>query len=419
MCQITLANFHDERVNKMFFLLAGSAGSIVHDDGWGFRQAGEPAYRCSLPMFYTLEAGEILATTGSRENTSPLLGHIRQASPKVPVTEENAHPFILEDVTFVHNGKLIPEDEKKFVMEIEIDEPDKKDPEKVVKKTVSRSDSLIFFEHFMSFYEKSEEENPQKKFVECLNSAMNDFSGKFAMVFLIGETYYVVRGRTADLYISYQVDWEDETKVNGWAINTDKKNLEWSTNLLSNLLCLEDGTSPMRFTEPKLLEQESIFVAEDLGLTLIGTVKEKWPVTTSYTTYAQPYKGAGNFQSGGTSGTTTTNKLGKSPAAKYAEKVYNFMVEYSLSPQDISNLLLASYDISVVEAEEHIIKNFCEEVIPEIRKLTSKSIRKTFKKRLIAGFPIYRYTKAHQYPWMFNDKTIQLSLLEEVTTKKS
>lgn len=411
MCQISLGNTHNEQYNKLFFLLAGSMGSIVHDDGWGFVQPGSPQFKCNLPMHLTTNSGDILAKHNLEENNRPLLGHIRQASPKVPVTTENAHPFTLDDVVFVHNGKLTPVDEKKFVMEEEVDEIDSK-TQKITKKKVSRSDSLIFFEHFMSIYEASSEKNAQKKFTDSVTKAMEDFTGKFAMCFLIGGTYYVVRGRSADLYISYLVGEKDESI--GWVINTDKKVLDFSTRLLANISKLETGKE-LFFTEGKILDAESIYLAGDTGLAKIGTIVEKWtPVAT--TTYA--WEGGRNFPATQTKNTSTTGSGGKTSAGKWAEKIYEFMSAFSLTLYDINNLFLIIYDCSIQEVQEHYVEHFCNKIMPLLKNATNKSIRKMYKKALFGGFPAYRYNKSVPYPWMLIARSQQIQLLEAITPKK-
>lgn len=417
MCQITVANLHRDEYNKLFFLLAGSLGSTEHNHGWGFAQASAESspetFKCSLPLYCTTNSGVFLRGEKPDWNDQPLIGHIRQASPQVPVTTDNAHPFAIENVMYVHNGKLTPRDEKEFIMEEDMDTWDEKLGAMVTKK-VKRSDSLIFFEKFMDYFEKNTEEDLEKKFVECMNNAMSHFDGKFAMVFLIANRYFIVRGRSADLHIAYL---QNEAQENiGWVINTNKKVLDWATILLSNTtqLLYEEA---LEFTTGKLLKEETIFVAEENDLRIIGTVKETYPVVSTYAGKG----GATNFTgtSGGNGGTSHTKSSKRSAAEKYAETVYTFMREYSLTLADINVLFLIGYNCSLLDVDGEILKHFCNKVIPRLQNGTTKPLRKQMA-NTVTTFSPYRYSGTGlAYPWMLNSRTKQAQLIAEIAKQNA
>lgn len=95
--------------------------SHKHADGWGaawvtpdgtigLRKSARPAF----------DDPEALSTLSDVRSTA-LIFHLRWASPGIPVTPENAHPFLLGQTAFAHNGSLdvtealranIPEDLK-------------------------------------------------------------------------------------------------------------------------------------------------------------------------------------------------------------------------------------------------------------------------------------------------------------------
>ena len=206
MCQITVSNLGDDFLNREAFLILGAEGSTVHGDGWGYCFSNGETLKTYLPMYCTTNIGEILGDKKTR-SAPPLLGHIRQASPKVPVCTANAHPFAIDNVYFVHNGKLTPKDEDKFSIEYEVEETDAKDGKKK-KVKYNRSDSLIFFEHFMETWKGAQNtyNSEEEKFVWVLNKAMEAFYGRFAMVFLIHDKCYIVRGKTAELNIAYRLN---------------------------------------------------------------------------------------------------------------------------------------------------------------------------------------------------------------------
>ncbi len=416
MCQISVNNLRDESLNKKLFLLMGSVGSTIHKDGWGFADGKGGSFRSGLSMYYTMDSGEIL-NREFKGGDGILLGHIRQASPQVPVLVKNTHPFTKKGISFVHNGKLTPKDEKNFVMEEELNEVDPKTHKPVIdektgkNKTVKikRSDSLIFFEEFLKHYKD------EAHFVDALKETMELFTGKFAMVFVINGSFYIVRGKTADLYISYLHDGTFDSKKNpgigGWAINTSKEILDNSCILMSNLNLLEGGQA-LNFSLPSLLKEETIFKAEKDGLVELGEIKENSVPTQNY-----------NYDNKWRSDTTNfTDKKGTG-AIKYKDlfkmykQIFDFMGSYSLSPHDIQNIFGAVYSASLLEATEAMLKHFCNVVLLELSKKTEKNIRRRLKKAVNGGY-LFRYQyKDIEYPWMLNSKTEQIKFIEELEKK--
>ncbi len=412
MCQISLCNLGEQALNKKLFLLMGHEGSPIHDDGWGLSNSSGEIWKCSLPMFSTSDSGEILK--GFDTGKTPLLGHIRQASPKVPVMKQNSHPFKQKGISFVHNGKLSPKDEKNFVMEEEVVEIDSKTKEKKTVK-VNRSDSLIFFEEFMKHY-KGED-----SFVKALQETMELFTGKFALVFVVNGKYYIARGRTADLYISYLMDRSDkEEKVIGWAINTSKDVLDKSLLLLSNLQQL-DGKKPLDFTIPKILEEETIYKADKNGLEVVGEIKENSAPATTYN-----YGQYNNWQKGNTGAsnptkptTETTTEIDKDTAKMFA-RIYDFLRGSSLSTQDLQFIFDKMYSASILEVTKPMLEHFIKVVIPRIDNKTNKDIRKRLRKILGGHYLMhYQYRDDMEYPWMFNPKSVQIEFVEQLEAKKA
>jgi predicted glutamine amidotransferase len=412
MCQLNAINLHDEQLNKLLFLIMGSFGSTVHDDGWGVAGCGTKICKSAMPMYGTLDSGELIENMPL--GNTPLLGHIRAASPQVPVNKANAHPFQIGNLTFAHNGKLVPKKEEDFIMEIEVQSLDKEGKKEYHKDgtpkmlKVKRSDSLIFFEKFVEIWKSTPGKDQDEKFVTVLQETMKLFTGKFAMLFYIGNTMYVVRGRTADLHISYWTESSDEdAKVLGWAINTDGKTLDWSTNLLSNMEQLNGGEL-LWFTLPKALEAETIYKAADFGLIKLGEIKEETSPVATYGNYRRDWgAGDGNF-----SRTTDSGSRIKSELEPLFREIYEFLVDYSMYPSDLSNIFMAVYQASLAEATLEMIKDFTKRILPLLRNMTNKDIRKRIKKlngNMPVGYAVY--TSTVKYPWVFNEKKVQENLI--------
>lgn len=410
MCQISVCNLGDENLNKKLFLLMGTEGSGIHNDGWGLGSFNGDAWKCSLPMQYTSDAGHILSKIKSGKQI--FLGHIRQASAKVPVLAKNAHPFKKDGIVFAHNGTLTPKDESKFVLEETIEEKDSKTGE-IKTVTVKRSDSLVFFEEFLKHY-KGED-----TFVDALKETMELFWGKFAFVFIINKTYYIVRGKTADLHISYiKEEAKQDAKIIGWAVNTSKDILDKSLILLSNLEEL-DGRNPVNFTFPAILKAETIYKASKTGLVELGEIKEndKWVSTKSYypaDSWGKRAAGESNF----TTGTTTETKN----EHKVFRRIAEFMFGNSLSVADLQAIFGAVYGASLQEVTMPMLVHFCKRIIPAIESRTGRE-GKQFRKRLrrtIGGYAVmlYQYEKGMEYPWIFNSKVVQRQFVEKLEELK-
>jgi predicted glutamine amidotransferase len=415
MCQITVSNLGDSSLNKKAFLILGSLGSTVHGDGWGFSDSEGHSWKCPLAMHWTSDAGSVIRKHVIKNN-KPLLGHIRRASPQIPVSTDNSHPFKIGEIVFVHNGKLTPKKESDFVMEIEVEKMDKDGNKELNKdgstkmEKIKRSDSLIFFEKFVEIYhtEDMSKLEQEKRFVDSLNKTMELFYGKFAMVFVISDKTYIVRGKSADLHISWRLaeHGKDSEKI-GWIINTDKATLNQSTLLLSNVEQLE-GRKELIFLSAEMLKAETMFVAENAGLRELGEIKEN----SSPVAYSKSESTGLGYSSNYYNGKKDED------FDKYKEEIFNFMMGMSLSPEDIQNILFAYHNVSILEVTKPILKQFIQEVIPSLYKRTDKDIRRDLKK-VLGGFPVrmYRYSNGMAYPWFLNPISVQREFVKKLSEK--
>jgi predicted glutamine amidotransferase len=431
MCQLCAVNAGSELLNKELLLVAGSLGSIVHDDGWGIFN-GETWWKCAMPMHLTSNAGSLVKEKLPK-GRKPIFLHIRQASPLVPVITANAHPFADGDFTFAHNGKLTPKEEKNFVMEEEVpDIDDKTGQQKVDVKTgelktkmVKRSDSLIFFEELMQVYTEISEKDTGNKLdsratmVKALKDTMEKFTGKFAFLISDGTDHYVVRGRTADLYVSYlRQEASLESTVYGFMVDTGKDVLSEALGLVSNLRQLR-GDSPLHYSYPAMLENNSIFVLEKAGLTRLAPIYEN-----SATVYSTPWtregvSGGRNFTPDIHTKAGETSKANPDELEKLHQRIFTFMTDYCLSPWDIQNLFLAYYDASLEEVTMPILRHFVKKEIPNLCSRVRKAVRKDMKKIIGNSFvPTSAYEQGDQYPWIFQHKNAQASFIKRLSKSR-
>ena len=387
---------------------------------WGFIEPGGGTFKCELPLYLTSNAGTLVKKDRTKQKDRPFIGHIRRASVKVPVNTENAHPFFKDDILMVHNGGLTPNDEKEIPMEYKVKEMvaktvNGKTEKKEEEVTYKLSDSKIFLDKFAEEYQKREGSNPVTDFEKAFNDAMSKFYGKFAMVFAIGESYYIVRGNTADLFISYLQD--STGKKLGWVINTSDKILDFACSMISGLNLFQ-GKSELNFTYPKALEKETIYLAEPLDVKAVGKAKENVYVyrkEAGVSNFSRQNFGSNAGSNGAaTSGRASDNFL--SPEF-CADALFDFMYDFSVSVEDLQTIFYILYGASFLELTHEIVEHFFVEVVPVFKASTTRKLRKNMKKNYPLGFHRYLYTENVQYPWFLNEMHVQGDLIKTQKSK--
>ncbi len=254
MCQLIFVNAGATDLNRMLsFQLSKFDSEFTNRDGFGiFTKGGiwksvtEPA---KIPNVGIILREKI-------KNPGPVLLHVRAASKGIAVEEKNVHPFESKDFVLAHNGTLFDKDEVTTWDE--------------TKDESRPSDSLMFLNELQNQYTK------KKGVVEALKEAMALFKGKFAFLIFCKKdnTYYAVRGRTADLHIAYisAVTPEGELSPLGYVINTLETTLEKALSEVCHLY--ELGTGRTLFYEIKELEKETIYQCNDTDVVEIGKITE-------------------------------------------------------------------------------------------------------------------------------------------------
>lgn len=403
MCQISYFNTGDSQLNRELFVIASAMGASVHKHGWGIINPTGESAKSAIPANLCMNSGSFI-----NRIDGPLMGHIRLASAQVPVTTKNSHPFDINDIFQLHNGTLVPNDEKKHNVE-ETLETTNEHGTKIISK-IKRSDSLVFLEHLAIKYHEAEGD-----FIKALTESMKDFHGKFAFVYFLKGTgeKFIVRGKTADLYILYfRESKETDSKITGYAINTSKDVLETSVLVLSNLQ-QSRGQEPLYYSDAKLLKEETIFVPDEFDVREVGSIKETgW--ATKYAAwenedYFSDYGRGGSFTKG--NGTTPIN-YADGDIVKYAGEIFAFMDEYSVSLHQIMTLWSKTYECSILEAEKAHMKHFVTKVLGTLRSSTTKAIRKQVRNLCGGNFPVEIYIREDvEFPWMINPKNVQNRIL--------
>ena len=374
MCMLTVVKTPSVNFNKEMLTLLLMLNSTANKDGTGMF-SGQKSWKTDMSANKTTNLGEIVDIVMQDSESKTYCGHVRAASTGVPVTLENAHPFVSDEagIILAHNGKLVPIKRPSWL------------PAMDVYKT---SDSYVFLKELEV---KILSQGKNRDVVLALQETMKAFTGKFAFLIYdtMGNNYYAVRGKTAKLFVSYVKD-EKEKQV-GYIINTDDDRINHAELMLRNL---KESVKDTMYTidEPVLLEDEKIFL---LGKDILecGDIKENTATTTSYSG-----AGYGNYRGKNRYPYAETTK--NIPSS--VEGLLYFMNKYNLSPSDMDRLFQSTISKTLSSVEEKDAKDFLQ--YAATRLTASKNMCKWIKKSFPSGVPASMYVKfGLEWPWMLNE----------------
>lgn len=381
MCQLTYSNMHEMYLNSLMIYLLGKIGSEKHDDGVGFICPDNSIWKCQLAAKDITNLGGIVSKFVIDDKPIPF--HIRAATYGIEVTKENAHPFNGKHYILMHNGTLLPRNGE---------EPKDKKKDSDSKK-------------FLDALDSARDTNKKKKFPEIFNDAMKDFAGKFAFIIREKDTNvdYIVRGRTAELWISYVIV---DDKKSGYVINTSKETLKSAFHEFINIWDLFFPEN-VKFSEPKLLKQETIFIAKEDEIEEIGKSLEVTPVRETHS--ITPYRNQRNFNNWG----SDEQDLEAVEIATKAYKIYDFLKEHSMGLLDFQLMIMISSGISILELTKEDLQLYIDFIIPKVS--ANKKVKDDVR-RILNGsaFPHEIYEKYDlEYPWTVNEGEKVIKALNE------
>lgn len=382
MCQLTYSNLHDPYLNGLMIYLLSMIGSERHDDGCGIIMSDNSIWKTKHAAKNIKNMGSLLFEFITNDNAVPF--HIRSATWGIEVTDENAHPFDGKHFILMHNGTLIPKNGE---------EP--KDKKK-------DSDSL----NFLNSLDASKDKSGDDSFENIFNNTMKEFSGKFAFIIRNKDTKtdYIIRGKTAELWISYLSLGEKRV---GYVVNTSDITMKEAFRHFRNFSGLISGVE-YNISDPKLLEQETIFIGEKDDIRSVGKTTETSPIKAievvekGYTKTKRK-----------TSLMSSDNYGNSSDIFKVALRIYKYLDEHSLSLLDFQMILYIISGISILEVTMEDLNMFIEYLIPKIssensiKKFVNKSVNNQY-------FPNEVIKKCNlEYPWPLNKPEVIKKALQE------
>lgn len=116
--------------------------SEVHKDSWGIALNSNGESRLKKSAETAIES--LRFHDALKEQATGGLLHFRWASPGINVTDENAHPFSLDGISFIHNGALQPYEALSSAI-----------PADLIKLREGTGDSELFFLYALSNIRRS------------------------------------------------------------------------------------------------------------------------------------------------------------------------------------------------------------------------------------------------------------------------
>ena len=371
MCQLTFCKFSTSAHTELYTTMSLISNTFVtHHDGWGIFGGGK-VFKTYMNAQLTSDIGKLVHDYHVEK--SPIISHVRLSSIGTKVATENSHPFETDNFILMHNGTLGIKEEFK----VQIEE---------IKKKINAKIDIIDSEIFTFALEN--EFNRVKDVPKALINTMSMFCGKFAFIIYCKpeNVYYIVRGKTAELYFSvFSID----KKTIGLVVNTEKSAFERTVHLFENLL--QTINVNITHTDIAEIEKESIFRYQANKLIKVGEIKEVEKETIPFYQWAgQKYQKK----------TFTESGVAESSMIK---QVSDFMNLYYLSIEDVDKLLFFTIGKGILTVDKNDMKAFLHRIA---NRLTVKhkfraNILKILEETKLSFIPISFYTKySYQFPYM-------------------
>jgi len=166
--------------------------SKVHDDSWGLALSNGSTATVTKKAETAALSSSFQETVQSANSHGGLL-HFRWASPGLPVTDANAHPFTYQDVAFIHNGALSPYDAVKSLV-----------APKFAELQQGETDSEQFFLYLLTEIERLGFIDGVKT---CMRNIKTNFKYSSINSMIINSEYLIV---TSEHNPNNKPDWADE-----------------------------------------------------------------------------------------------------------------------------------------------------------------------------------------------------------------
>jgi|GEM_PF-3998468 len=356
MCQLTYASLNCPIINRIYIanqLLVNTDG-VFHKDGFGIFHDWKMEKRLLAPSVLN-NFGKILneVITGNY----PVMAHVRQATTTngfKSVTLDHTHPFRNKNYVLAHNGTLEFKDTKKMRG----------------KEYKNLIDSQIFLHRLSE--NRNKNKNRDKNFPQLLKLTMDEFRGKFAFIIfdIKQKRFYISRGRTAKLFISFL--FRDKSEHVGFVVNTDREDLETALKLTVQNYSAMSGEE-LTTSRIEILKEESTFVTTELGLTKVEDIKETNIPVIQVTARGLLVPGStGYYNAWGLEDAGGAQFIGASEQTVKEDKlIKEFLDEalrLNLTLEELDELFLCSLGTRILELKPDDLIHMQDDILPLLKK---------------------------------------------------
>lgn len=382
MCELTFINSHRLDLNRILTINQALENTRIDNlHGWGIFTQKAGIYKTALIPWNTSDFGKDIRSAVTEE---PVLLHVRSASRGTDIKMEFNHPFETERLVLAHNGTLVPKDKLEGYAE--------------------KLDSEVFLgELDRAYLAEKEDEN---RLVRSLQSTMEKFTGKFA--FLIYEkgtgSWYAIRGKTADLHITYLLsDIEEGAETLGYIINTVKVDLGVSTDHSLELFHVLGKKSVPVMSIIEELKPETIYRLEDTEVKEVGELKQNTaPVIVAAVGVVHQYGKYGYRAGMGYGGAWEDDDDPLSQTSGVINELNDWIITYGLTIEDLDTIMVQTLGISLLCCEEQDITTIQKYVLPKLqcpRKFREAVLRKINQLGSWKMLEVYK-KGSFQFPYM-------------------
>jgi predicted glutamine amidotransferase len=374
MCELTFVNLHNEGLNRAFTFHAAMENSRIgkpnpypdNRHGWGMYTTSIGITKSAEVVWNMVGFGKLLKDSIDK---TPVIFHTRAASKGSEIKQEFNHPFETEHIVLCHNGTLVP------------------------KVALAGYEGKMDTQVFLGELEKEYANSGLISLSYSLTKTMENFTGKFAFLVYdkVHENYYAVRGKTAELSLTYLLN--KEMLPTGYVINTSKYDLDTEMNLVSEMYGLAGNKTPV-FSKIEELETESIYLLEDKLPKKIAEIKQNYPeVAVVKTSYKAPRASVISAVRGG-------------DMQKLADFLYCWTASYGLSIEELDSIFLESLGVGIMQSQPSDIQTFKKYLVPKL--VCPKGFREECKKYLRklprAAIQLLYEENKFQFPYMLEPR---------------
>lgn len=326
--------------------------SLTDPDGFGIINTDGDMFKTSDTAieFFNLSENRSTVETALKGNFRGI-GHCRRATIKNSVKDENAHPFINNGISLMHNGTLT-----KFEWSTEITKLINQHSDGKEWSIIDTEKVTVVLAHFIA-------NNGGKLTRTVLEDCMKFFNGTFNFLINLHNkpgTTYITKGWGRPLCGAVLKDGRNSTV--GFILNSRLPQLNLALNIVEKIKGWKYLYIPFKDNTFYSYEYGS-YTVMDHGDFVYDSAKKvaPKPVTTPATKSSSPKPGV----------YTTTRKESPTGIMKKVGDLYDLLIDAGISTVELDIMLCQMFNISLLELDDRIFKEV-ENMLIVLKEIRNK-----------------------------------------------